>query len=508
MKILYSTKSVCPECLKRKKITKFIPAEVFENRGKIYIQKTCPKHGKIKEMIWSDAKSYHKIMTSLYAGDGVSNPFIKTSNCPSDCGLCPAHKSHTLLGLIDVTNRCNIRCWYCFANASASGFVYEPSLKQIYQMLENLRNERPVKCPAVQFSGGEPLIRKDLVKIIKKAKELGFKQIQIATNGIMLAKNNTLTKELREAGLNTIYLKWNGTNKNTNIENLVYKDKILNNCRKCGLGIVLVPTIIKTFNDKEVGNIIKFAADNSDIIRGVNFQPISFVGKLKNIDETKRKKEAYNIADLLKDIKEQINIDEKNFFAVPTVIPISKFIAALKKKPQAEFGAHPLCGMASYLFIKNGKIYPLPEFIDIEGFIEFIKQKTKKVENGKKIARFFVYISIWKNMKKFINKKKAPEGFNMTKIIFEIMKGNFSALAKFHLNALYIGAMRFQDAWTMDHERLRRCCIHFCSPDGRIIPFCSYNTFPKYRKEIEKQFGIPLSEWKKRNPKKTIGSFM
>jgi uncharacterized radical SAM superfamily Fe-S cluster-containing enzyme len=35
--------------------------------------------------------------------------------------------------------------------------------------------------------------------------------------------------------------------------------------------------------------------------------------------------------------------------------------------------------------------------------------------------------------------------------------------------------MAFQDAWNLDLERLRDCCIHTVSTDGRIVPFCAYN---------------------------------
>jgi uncharacterized radical SAM superfamily Fe-S cluster-containing enzyme len=38
-----------------------------------------------------------------------------------------------------------------------------------------------------------------------------------------------------------------------------------------------------------------------------------------------------------------------------------------------------------------------------------------------------------------------------------------------------ISAMVFQDAWNLDLERLKQCCIHVVHPDGRIIPFCAYN---------------------------------
>jgi hypothetical protein len=37
-------------------------------------------------------------------------------------------------------------------------------------------------------------------------------------------------------------------------------------------------------------------------------------------------------------------------------------------------------------------------------------------------------------------------------------------------------AMHFQDLYNMDLEKLQRCGIHYILPDGRIIPFCSYNT--------------------------------
>jgi hypothetical protein len=35
--------------------------------------------------------------------------------------------------------------------------------------------------------------------------------------------------------------------------------------------------------------------------------------------------------------------------------------------------------------------------------------------------------------------------------------------------------MAFQDVWNLDLERLRGCCIHIVSPEGKLIPFCAYN---------------------------------
>lgn len=81
-------------------------------------------------------------------------------------------------------------------------------------MLRNLRNNKPVPTPAIQYAGGEPTVRKDIVELIKLAKEEGFVHTQIATNGVKLAKNPQLAEDLKEAGLNTVYLQFDAVTEN------------------------------------------------------------------------------------------------------------------------------------------------------------------------------------------------------------------------------------------------------------------------------------------------------
>ena len=173
------TKSLCPTCLKP------LEAEVFEEDGKVWIKKECPDHGEFKNTYWSDAEIYNMVDAYDPVSTALDNPMMNVSDgCPSNCGLCGEHESSTVLGLIDVTNRCNLRCPICFANAAASGTLYEPTFEEIRQMLVNLRNEKPIPAVAIQYAGGEPTVRKDLPELIKLAKEEGFSHTQIATNGI------------------------------------------------------------------------------------------------------------------------------------------------------------------------------------------------------------------------------------------------------------------------------------------------------------------------------------
>ena len=129
------TRSLCPECLQ------IIPAEIFERDGKVWIRKICIKHGEFEDVYWGDYQMYKKAMKFAHDGKGISNPDIKEDSplCPVNCGLCKIHKSHTALGNIVVTNRCDLACFYCFFFAKVMGYVYEPSQEQIRMMLRKMK---------------------------------------------------------------------------------------------------------------------------------------------------------------------------------------------------------------------------------------------------------------------------------------------------------------------------------------------------------------------------------
>jgi uncharacterized radical SAM superfamily Fe-S cluster-containing enzyme len=234
-----STKSLCPECLA------VIDASIVKENGKMILEKTCAKHGVYKDIYWSDPVQFKRFEKYWHDGGGMLNPSGPDGNCPHSCGICTSHKTTTILANIDVTNRCNQACPVCFANASASGYLYEPSLTQIRAMMQMLRNEKPVPCPAVQFAGGEPTMRDDIVEIIKMAREFNFTQIQMATNGIKLSRSLELCQQLNDAGLHTVYLQFDGVTEEPYIKNrgfnaLPIKLKAIENCRKGGLDSVLL----------------------------------------------------------------------------------------------------------------------------------------------------------------------------------------------------------------------------------------------------------------------------
>jgi 7,8-dihydro-6-hydroxymethylpterin dimethyltransferase len=449
------------------------------------IEKRCAEHGDFKDVHWSDAGLYRRFMRFWAHSSGVENPIAPAGNCPFNCGLCENHRTSTLLGNIDITNRCNLSCPICFADAGQS--PEEPAMNQIRAMMQTLRDQRPVPCPAVQFSGGEPTMREDLPEIVALAKEMGFAQVQVATNGLKLASSQDLCRRLVRSGLSTVYLQFDGLTQEPyktmrGRDLLQTKLQAIENLREAGqTNVVLVPTLAKGVNDDQVGDIVRFASMNLDVVKGVNFQPVSFVGR---IDQDERSEKRLTISDLIALVEDQTDdeITRDDFYPVPFVAPISSLIAAETGLPQPALTVHPCCGAATYIYCSNGRrLVPITRFVDVEGLLEKIKEEVQNFD-GSRLSRLWMKAMILKELPKFIDESKTPDGLAFTRLFFNVLKnGTREALIEFHNNTLFLGTMFFQDLYNIDLERLQRCGVHYALPDGRIIPFCSYNTVHRSR---------------------------
>jgi 7,8-dihydro-6-hydroxymethylpterin dimethyltransferase len=487
--LIKKTRSLCPTC------NSVIDADIVEEEGKIWLKRTCTQHGDFRNIYWSDPVLYHKFDKYNTVGEGISNPqnTAPPGSCPTACGLCNNHHSQTLLANIDLTNRCNLNCDFCFANARACGFVYEPSFDEVVGMLKLLRAEKPIPTPAVQFSGGEPTMRDDLPAIIRKAKELGFPQVQIASNGVKLAKESDYAQKLKDAGLNTVYLHFDGISHETN-PFLKMHLKAVENLKTVRLGVVLVPTVIRGRNDHELGEIIRFAAENISVIRGVNFQPVAFTGAASDEDI---KKSRITIPDVLEKIEAQMGgiLKKEDFYPVPCVLPFSDLVEAYTGKPQVRFTTHQHCGAATYVFVQDEGIVPVNRMVNVEGFFDSIEKMAETLKKGGTINKYKALLEGVKSMHDSVKQGEQGNTAEFWKIIGKTLIGqNFEALREFHWNALFIGTMHFMDRYNYDLDRVNRCCIHYATPDGKLIPFCTYNSGPVYREQVWKKHAKKLEE--------------
>ncbi|MCL4325449.1 MAG: radical SAM protein [Candidatus Thermoplasmatota archaeon] len=506
------TASICPEC------KNVIPAVLKEKDSMVIMEKTCKVHGYYWDIISRDVELYLRM--EQYARDGVAyeNPYYKIfKGCPTTCGMCDHHKSHTGLALMDLTNRCNLKCPVCFANANAAGYVYEPTFEQVKFMLKALRDQKPVPAVAVQFSGGEPTISPIFLDACQTAWDMGFSQIQVATNGIRFASSIEFVESAMKHHLHTIYLQFDGVDDSVYMQTRAVpltrvKDKVVNNVRTVynkykGKNmkpptIVLVPTIVNGFNEHQVVPILNYAIDNLDIVRGVNYQPVALTARIPDNDRFSMR---FTQSDLVRILTTEGPFEKSDFFPVPSVAPISELIGILKGTPKMTLTTHPGCGLATFAFVnKDKKVIPLPRFMDVDGFFGKIQEIIDEYKNSKirRIKTAYGALKLKTEISKYFDFENAPDFLNKNNLL-DVMSRIFSEgdkrpLSDFTWGALYVGAMHFQDSYDYDIQRLMRCDIHYTSPDGRIIPFCSYNSGPVYREEVEKKFSVPVEEWKKK----------
>ncbi len=510
MLVLRVTESLCPLCADEEKFDQMrIPAIVYEEGGEVDLIKECAEHGITKEKYWEDYDMYEEAKKFQdKEGTKILNPNVAVYAdkivCPTHCGLCVKHKSHTGLGNVVITNRCDLSCWYCFFYAKENEPIYEPSLDQIRLMLRRMRNEKPVGANAVQITGGEPTLRDDIIDVIRIAREEGYEHVQMNTNSVRAAYDPDFVKRARDAGSNVVYTSFDGPTPRSNPKNFWEIPMALEHYKQAPMGVVLVPTVIGGINDMYLGDMIKFAKSNMDVVRGVNFQPVSLVGRMS---DRARARQRITIPGAIKKIEQQLDgaIGREDFFTVPATTDVSNFVAALKGHPTYKLSIHFACGMGTYIFVDNDKIIPVTRFVDVKGMFEYLSelgddikyakwQAPKKVESVTKLLL---------HLKKFVDYSKAPEGFKLKDMVYNAFtEGDYHGLKAFHYKSLFIGFMHFQDPYTYDVDRVERCDIHYAMPDGRVVPFCAFNVIPElYRDATQRKYSIPAKTYEEKTGK-------
>ncbi len=509
MLVLRVTESLCPLCADEEKWDQMrIAAIVYENAGEVRLIKECPEHGITKEKYWEDYDMYMEAKQWQDRGVRILNPNVALLEekivCPTHCGLCVKHKSHTGLGNVVVTNRCDLSCWYCFFYAKENEPIYEPSQDQVRMMLRRMRNEKPVGANAVQITGGEPTIRDDIIDIIKIAREEGYEHIQLNTNSIRAAFDPDFPKQVRAAGSNVIYTSFDGPTPRSNPKNFWEIPAALENYKKAPLGVVLVPTVIGGVNDHYLGDIIKFGLSNIDAVRAVNFQPVSLVGRMP---DRMREKQRVTIPGCIKKIEQQTDgmIGREDFFTVPSTTKVSNFVEALKGKDTYKLSIHFACGMGTYIFKDDEKIIPITRFIDVRGMFEYIGELGDEIKTSsfKRLKKVESTSKLLLSLRKFVDYEKAPKDFKLKDMVYNAFtEGDYHGLKAFHYKSMFIGFMHFMDPYTYDVDRVERCDIHYAMPDGRVVPFCAFNVIPElYRDATQRKYSIPAKLYEEKTGK-------
>jgi hypothetical protein len=267
--------------------------------------------------------------------------------------------------------------------------------------------------------------------------------------------------------------------------------------RRAGLKIVYVPTIVKGLNDHQIGDIIRLALEYIECSSGISFQPVAFTGRIARHElEAKR----FTLADFAHAVQQQTGIADpyEDWFPLSCVTPFSKLVSALRGEETTQLSCHPHCSLGTYLFVdKDRHATPLTRFVEVGPMLQAMDELSRKA--GKRRFQLFTKFEAWNSLRKFFHQEKAPAGLTFTKFL-QTLQGmtdkrygrGKSESDGFTYRTLMLAGMHFMDSYNYDVERVKRCVIHYAAPNGKIYPFCAYNSGPVYREKIERQFSVEL----------------
>jgi len=472
------TRSICPVCKKT------VDAEVNIRDNKVYLRKRCADHGPFEALVYGDAQMYMDAARFNKPGTFPLTTQTESINgCPQDCGLCPEHKQHACLGLIEVNTGCNLDCPICFADSGHQPDGYSITVEQFATMLDAFVAAEG-EPEVIMFSGGEPTIHRNLLDFVDLAEQRPIKAVTINTNGIRLASDRRFAAELGRRNVPgrpvTIYLQFDGLQAatHTSIRGRDLRDikqRALDNCAEHGLTVTLVAAVERGVNDHELGDIVEFGLAHP-AVRSAVMQPVTHSGRHLEFDPLTRLTNSDVIHSLVAQRPQWFQTGD--FFPVPCCAPTCRSITYLLTQ-----GTPKQPGFA---------VAPIPRLLAVDEYLDYVTNRVlpdPKVREA--LERLWSASSVMgtdTTAEQLAAAARALDcadacGVNLPEAIADLSENTFMLVIQ-----------DFLDPYTLNTRQLMKCCVEEITPDGRLIPFCAYNSVG-YREQVRARMsGVPIDD--------------
>ena len=444
------TTSLCEDCLA------LVPAKILIEDEQVWYQKRCPQHGVQKTLVSTDATYWKRCKDFLKPGDRPLSPQTRTERgCPFDCGLCPDHEQHSCVALVEVTEACNLKCPVCYANSSPARTSHR-SMKQIEAMLDALVASEG-EPDVVQISGGEPTVHPQILDILRLARSKPIKHLMINTNGVRIARERDFVAQLTDfmPGFE-VYLQFDALDdsalqviRGANLTRI--RRQALDNLEAAGISTTLVVTVKGGVNDQAVCDIVDFAL-GYQCVRGVNFQPVQDAGRNPGFD-----KQHHRV--MLSDIRRRL-IDGSGVFGEDDIIPLP---------------CNPEYIAIGYCLRHGRELTPITSLIPQDEFVGTVPNSIAFEKSPELKRRLFDLLSLSGNPN---NTPDRLESLLCCLPSFPVPE-NLG-----YKDIFRVTIVQFLDRFNFCLGGVKRSCIHIVHPDGRIIPFDTYNLFYRGEREI------------------------
>jgi len=305
----------------------------------------------------------------------------------------------------------------------------------------------------------------DFFTIVEMAKARPIKHLMVNTNGVRIAQEEDFAKRLADYKEDfEVYLQFDSFERDPLMQlrgadlRRVRQDA-LEKLNRYNISTNLVVTLKKGLNDNEIGKTIDFALQHP-CVRGVTFQPIQDAGRLENFDPAT---DRLTLTEVRRKILEQTKV-----FRTEDIIPVP---------------CHPDSLAMAYALKLRGKVTPLTSMIPPEVLINGAANTILYEQDPAVRTNLF---------KLFATNHSPKSGAGTLRELLCCLPKVFVADDITYENIFRIIIMQFIDAHSFDVRSVKKTCVHIVHPDGRLIPFDTYNLF--YRDAVESTRLLPLRQ--------------
>ena len=449
--------SICSTCLRK------IEGKIIFQDGNVYMVKRCPRHGTQRVLMADDVDYYRRCREVFIKPPEMPNVFNTPVRwgCPYDCGLCTDHQQHSCLSLVELTDACNLRCPICYAGSGPERQLFR-TVPQIESMLDAVvRNER--QPDVVQISGGEPTLHPDFFAILDLARARPIKHLMLNTNGLRIANDEAFAQRLAEyrAGFE-VYLQFDSLGREALLDLRgadlrLIRQRALERLNRLGISTTLVVTVKRGTNDNEIGQIVDFALQQP-CVRGVTFQPIQAAGRLEGFDAASNR---LTLTEVRRRLLEQTTV-----FRPEDVLPVP---------------CHPDSLAMAYALKLDGHVQPLSGLIPPDVLINGGRNTVLYEQDPSLRDAVFTLFAT--------NHSPRSQAGSLHDLLCCLPQVDVPAGLSYE-NVFRVLIVQFIDAFSFDVRSVKKTCVHIVHPDGRLIPFDTYNLF--YRDDLEERVLSPL----------------
>lgn len=178
---------------------------------------------------------------------------------------------------ISVTDRCNIRCFYCMPE-SAVDFVPRREILDFEEIERVVRVAATLGVRKIRITGGEPLVRRDLHVLVRRLAAIpGIEDLALTTNGVLLAEQ---AQALYDAGLRRINVHLDTLDR-ARFRQIARRDELdrvlegIAEAKRLGFGpIKLNAVAVKDLVEPDVVPLARYARENGFEVRYIEFMPL------------------------------------------------------------------------------------------------------------------------------------------------------------------------------------------------------------------------------------------